>query len=96
MDKLTQSEIQKKLSALDKRWVQQNDSIVSSHKFANFIEAFSFMTNVAFRAEKMNHHPSWENTYNSVKIVLSTHDIGGISELDFKLARVIDEILAGK
>jgi 4a-hydroxytetrahydrobiopterin dehydratase len=96
MGKLLDTEIQNQVTELNNRWKHEGDSIVASCKFGNFIEAFSFMTNVAFRAEKMNHHPTWENTYNTVKINLSTHDVGGLSELDFNLAKAIDKILASK
>jgi len=96
MEKLSNTEIQKQVAELNNRWEHKGDSIVASCEFGNFIEAFSFMTNVAFRAEKMSHHPTWENTYNTVKINLSTHDVGGLSELDFKLAKAIDKVLASK
>ncbi len=61
--------------------------------FKNFTQAFGFMTMVAFEAEKINHHPDWKNSYNKVTISLSSHDAGGLTELDFKLARTIDKIL---
>jgi 4a-hydroxytetrahydrobiopterin dehydratase len=59
----------------------------------NFVEAFGFMTQVALIAEKMNHHPEWHNVYRTVEIHLTTHDVGGLSELDFALAQQIDRIL---
>lgn len=96
MEKLSNTEIQNQLAELNNRWEQKGESIVATCEFGNFIEAFSFMTNVAFRAEKMNHHPNWENTYNKVKINLNTHDVGGLTELDFKLAQAIDKVLAAK
>ena len=66
-----------------------------SFKFKNFIEAFSFMTKVALIAEKMNHHPNWSNVYNTVDILLNTHDAGNtITEKDRKLAAEIDKLLA--
>ncbi|MGI0033106.1 MAG: 4a-hydroxytetrahydrobiopterin dehydratase, partial [Nitrososphaeraceae archaeon] len=61
-----------------------------SFKFSNFIEAFGFMTRIALEAEKINHHPEWSNVYNSVTINLSTHDVGGITDYDIKLAKIID------
>jgi 4a-hydroxytetrahydrobiopterin dehydratase len=61
--------------------------------FKNFTQAFGFMTQVALEAEKLDHHPDWTNTYNKVLINLSTHDAGGLTELDFKLAKKIDKII---
>ena len=55
-------------------------------KFADFKQAFSFMTSLAMKAEQINHHPEWENVYNKVTITLTTHDKGGITELDYNLA----------
>ena len=60
--------------------------------FANFIEAFSFMTKVALICEKYNHHPNWENVYSKVIIRLNTHDLGGITNLDQTLASEINKI----
>ena len=56
------------------------------YKFSDFKQAFSFMTCIAMKAEQMNHHPEWENVYNKVKITLTTHDVGGISKLDYDMA----------
>lgn len=61
-------------------------------RFADFSEAFGFMTRVALKAETMNHHPEWSNVYATVEIRLSTHDAGGLSALDAELARFIDSI----
>ena len=55
-------------------------------KFSDFKQAFSFMTAIAMKAEQINHHPEWENVYNKVKITLTTHDIGGVSKLDYDMA----------
>ena len=55
-------------------------------KFSDFKQAFSFMTSIALKAEQINHHPEWENVYNKVKITLTTHDKGGITELDYDMA----------
>ena len=55
-------------------------------KFSDFKQAFSFMTSIAMKAEQINHHPEWENVYNKVKITLTTHDKGGITELDYDMA----------
>ncbi|CTQ56779.1 Putative pterin-4-alpha-carbinolamine dehydratase [Roseibium album] len=71
------------------------EAISKSFKFRDFKEAFGFMTQVALAAEKMNHHPEWSNVYRSVDITLSTHDVGGLSVLDLKLAEVINRIAGG-
>ena len=75
--------------------VDGRDAISRTFQFANFVEAFGFMTSVALEAEKMDHHPEWSNVYRTVDITLSTHDAGGLTELDIKLAKKIDG-LAGK
>ena len=76
-------------------WKEDNNQLQASFQFKNFIEAFSFMTEVAFLAEKMNHHPNWQNVYNTVNIALSTHDAGNIvTDKDRELAQAIDQVLA--
>lgn len=70
--------------------VTGRDAIQKSFKFADFNEAWGFMTRVALAAEKADHHPEWSNVYNRVEIVLSTHDAGGLSAKDIALAKVID------
>jgi 4a-hydroxytetrahydrobiopterin dehydratase len=76
-------------------WKEDNNQLQASFQFKNFIEAFSFMTEVAFLAEKMNHHPSWHNVYNRVEIALSTHDAGNIvTDKDRQLAQAIDQVFA--
>lgn len=62
--------------------------------FADFVEAFGFMTRVALLAEKADHHPEWSNVYNRVEIALTTHDAGGLSERDIALAKEIDALIA--
>ena len=75
-------------------WKQSNNSLEKEFKFGDFTEAFGFMTKVALIAEKMDHHPTWTNTYNTVRISLSTHDAGNtVTEKDHKLARAIDELM---
>jgi 4a-hydroxytetrahydrobiopterin dehydratase len=75
--------------------VDGRDAAKKSFKFADFNEAFGFMTRVALAAEKADHHPEWFNVYNRVDIVLATHDAGGLSERDVSLARFI-EAAAGR
>ncbi len=74
-------------------WAIQDNSLTKEISFETFIEAFGFMTKVAMISEKMNHHPEWENIYSKVNIRLTTHDLGGISALDFKLAKEIDSLI---
>ncbi len=70
--------------------VPGRDAIGKSFKFADFNEAWGFMTRVALAADKADHHPEWSNVYNKVEIVLSTHDAGGVSDKDVALAKFID------
>ena len=70
------------------------DAIFRSLKFTNFAAAFGFMAEIALVAEKMDHHPEWFNVYNRVDITLSTHDAGGLTGLDIKLAQTIDRTAA--
>ncbi len=67
--------------------VEGRDAIAKTFHFKTFIAAFGWMTRVAMHAEKLNHHPEWFNVYNRVEVVLTTHDAGGLTELDVKLAR---------
>jgi 4a-hydroxytetrahydrobiopterin dehydratase len=73
-------------SNLDEKWAIKDEKLVNTFKFSNFVHAFSWMTQVAFYAEKLNHHPEWENIYNKVQVKLITHDKNSITHLDFELA----------
>lgn len=74
-------------------WKEENNRLKQTFKFKDFSEAFGFMSRVALAAEKMNHHPTWTNTWNTVSIELSTHDAGDIvTDLDRKLADAIDKL----
>ncbi|MEE4187044.1 MAG: 4a-hydroxytetrahydrobiopterin dehydratase [Roseobacter sp.] len=75
-------------------WTQDEDrdAICKTFVFENFVEAFGWMTRVAIWAEKWNHHPEWDNVYKTVNVVLTTHDVGGLSTLDAKLARKMDNL----
>lgn len=73
-------------------WQYQNNFIVNSYRFNNFVQAFEFMGRVADYAEQQNHHPDWSNCYNKVDISLTTHELGGVSERDFKLAALIEDL----
>jgi 4a-hydroxytetrahydrobiopterin dehydratase len=74
-------------------WIIDNKTIKKEFKFENFIEAFGFMSKVALLYEKIDHHPDWQNIYNKVKINLTTHDKGGITTNDIKLAESIDKLI---
>ena len=77
---------------VDANWkiLSERDAISKTYKFKNFNEAFSFMTSIAIFADKINHHPEWFNVYSRVDVVLTTHDLNGVSELDIKLAEHMD------
>jgi 4a-hydroxytetrahydrobiopterin dehydratase len=90
VERLTAAE----LTALPGSWGLAADgkAIRHSFKFKNFRQAWAFMSQVALLAEAMDHHPEWSNVYNRVEITLSTHDAGGVTKRDLKLAAAIDEI----
>ena len=73
--------------------VDGRDAIRREFRFKDFSEAFGFMTRVALAAEKADHHPEWENVWNRVVVTLSTHDAGGLTERDVRLAKVIDSLV---
>ncbi len=76
--------------------VADRDAIRKTFHFGDFNEAWGFMCRVALIAEKMDHHPEWFNVYNRVEIILSSHDVEGLSKRDLKLAHAIDEIAAAR
>ena len=90
--KLNEPEIAAELQKL-KGWTVEQGKLHRVFEFRDFSQAFGFMTRVALAAEAMGHHPDWSNVYNRVTIDLNTHDVGGISALDFTLAKRIDEIV---
>ena len=89
--KLTDAEIVKSLESVP-GWSLEDGKLFREFNFPSFVEAFGFMASVAIIAEKQNHHPEWFNVYNKVRIHLTTHDAGGISENDFALASSINGI----
>ncbi|XP_075888005.1 pterin-4-alpha-carbinolamine dehydratase 2 [Nelusetta ayraudi] len=72
--------------------VEDRDAIFKELHFKTFNQAFGFMSRVALQAEKMNHHPEWFNVYNKVQVTLTTHDCGGLSKRDVKMAKFIDKV----
>lgn len=91
MKTLSNTEIKGLISSELTNWSYTDGFLQRSFKFKSFVEAFAFMTAVALEAEKMNHHPDWNNVYNSVNIKLNTHDADGITEADKRLAVEIDK-----
>ncbi|MFT6052642.1 MAG: 4a-hydroxytetrahydrobiopterin dehydratase [Halioglobus sp.] len=89
VEKLQAALIEQKLAELP-GWVLGEDKLYRRFVFDNFVEAFGFMSQVALLCEAMNHHPQWTNVYNRVDISLTTHDVNGISSLDFTLASRIN------
>jgi len=75
--------------------VQDRDAITRKFTFRDFRQAFAFMIRVAEVAEEMNHHPEWFNVYKTVEVTLSTHDAGGLTDLDVKLAEAMDRLATG-
>jgi 4a-hydroxytetrahydrobiopterin dehydratase len=92
--KLAAAEISQRLATLP-GWAVKDGKLHKTFTFADFAQAFAFMTDVAREAEALNHHPEWFNVYNRVAIDLTTHDASGITALDFELARRAED-LAGR
>ncbi len=76
------------------RWEAERGAITRRFVFADFNQAFGFMTRVALLAEKADHHPEWSNVWNRVDILLTTHDVGGLSSRDIQMAQAIDSLLS--
>ena len=95
VEQLTAEERDSWLSGL-KGWAltREGKAIQRTFEFGDFSEAFAFMTRVAMIAEARDHHPEWFNVYKTVKVTLTTHDAGGLSELDVKMAKAMDKIAA--
>jgi 4a-hydroxytetrahydrobiopterin dehydratase len=93
--KLNEEEIQAAVKGLE-GWKVVGGKLHREYKFASFVEAFGFMASGALVAESMNHHPEWFNVYNTVKIDLTTHDAGGISENDLEMARRFEKLAAAR
>jgi len=93
MEKLTESQIKTKLEGLE-GWELNENAIETTFEFQNFKEAFTLMTRIAFECEALGHHPDWTNVYNRLHIRLSTHDAGGVTEKDFELAILIEQLVS--
>lgn len=93
--KLSDTEIQQRLSQLT-GWSLKDSKLHREFRFENFQKAFGFMAQTALAAEKMDHHPEWFNVYGKVIVDLTTHDAGGISERDFTLAKIMNDISASR
>lgn len=94
VDRLSEEQRKEALGTLsDWDYDADRDAITLNLEFDDFNEAFGFMTRVALLADKMDHHPEWSNVYNKLEILLTTHDAGGLSERDVKMAKAIDAML---
>jgi len=97
VEKFSQSAIDSSLKELnkgsDKLWRVKEGKLYREFKFPDFVSAFGFMTKVAIHAERDNHHPEWTNVYSKVFISLITHEAGGITKRDFKLAQEISQLI---
>ncbi|NMH61187.1 4a-hydroxytetrahydrobiopterin dehydratase [Alteromonas ponticola] len=96
-EKLDTSQIEQALNKLnetlgaEEQWQLEEDKITKTFKFKSFIRAFGWMSQIAIWAEKLNHHPEWFNVYNKVEVTLTTHDVGGLSDLDFTMAEKMEK-----
>ncbi|MBM3910969.1 MAG: 4a-hydroxytetrahydrobiopterin dehydratase [Thaumarchaeota archaeon] len=91
LSKLSDDQIKEKLKELQ-GWQLVNGKLHKEFQFKDFNQAFGFMTRAAIHAEKMDHHPEWFNVYNKLKVDLMTHDAGGITENDVKLAKILNSL----
>ncbi|WP_419906932.1 4a-hydroxytetrahydrobiopterin dehydratase [Hoeflea sp.] len=94
---ISEADARQRLEELGEGWQLREDgkALERKFKFRNFNEAFGFMARSALSAEKLNHHPDWFNCWNRVNVVLTTHDKGGLTELDFRLAKAMNRAAAG-
>ena len=89
--KLSSIEISENLKTLDLNWIITSDKLINNYEFKSFESAIEFINLVAKKCDELDHHPTWENTYNKIRIELNTHDINGISSLDFELAHYMNK-----
>lgn len=95
LSKETRKTVLPPLFATGWKMAESRDAIEKTFEFADFADAFGWMTRVAIWAEKWDHHPEWRNVYNRVEVTLITHDVDGLSSLDAKLARKMDGLTGG-
>ncbi len=93
VQKLSDADVTSRLPEIP-GWELSDGKLQRILTFDTFVHAFGFMSSVALLAEAMNHHPDWSNVYNRVTIGLNTHDVGGISDLDFELAKKINDLVS--
>ncbi|MEV7395711.1 4a-hydroxytetrahydrobiopterin dehydratase [Aeromicrobium sp. NPDC092404] len=91
MSTFTDAQIEESLDALP-GWSQEGEAIVRTYEFADFRAALDFMNRAAGPVEEMDHHPEWTNVYNRVDIKLSSHDVGGVTDRDIRLAKVLERV----
>jgi 4a-hydroxytetrahydrobiopterin dehydratase len=94
LDPASRAQALKELAAWQE--VKGRDAIARKFEFKDFNQAFAFMTRVALLAEKMDHHPEWSNVYNKLEVTLSTHDAGGVTENDVKMAKAMDAYVSNR
>jgi 4a-hydroxytetrahydrobiopterin dehydratase len=92
--RLTDKDVKARLKA-HPAWAYKGKKLHREFRFAGFSEAFGFMARAALFAEKLDHHPDWSNVWNRVSVTLETHDAGGVTDLDFRLAAEMDRIAGG-
>ena len=90
MKNLSKSEVENKLNLLSENWVVKDNMLFAKFKFTTFDDAFDFMKLVSEKCKDLNHHPKWTNVYNQIDVELFTHEIGGLSYVDFELAAFMD------
>lgn len=90
--KLSSKEISQELKNLS-GWSIKEEKLHKDFEFGSFNEAFGFMTRAAMEIEKMNHHPEWFNVYNKISVDLMTHDVGGITQNDIQLAKILNSLV---
>ena len=92
LDDFERSEYLPELRDVGWEFESERDALQKTYKFKNFIEAFGWMSQIAIWAEKLDHHPEWFNVYRTVDVLLTSHDVNGLSMRDIKMARIMDEL----